>query len=169
MDNRKETDVEAVFQNLIKTTDCAVELKKLMRILTARIKNLQDDISKEPKNIEQTHDCFSERMVETAKHLHEITSLATELQNNIQKLNIELSIQPANIREQKGRRIIHATDSGFDSAVYSATSNVITCDVLCGLQDTNPPENTCQSCSSVFLEACGQNYPITQNNKDSEC
>lgn len=151
MDSEKETDVDLTIQALDETAKCAVEFKKLLRLLNARIRNLEDGRSEEAPIIEQKLDYVSERIEGTAVHVHEVTILATELQNNMQKLNF--FIQPPNIREKKGRRSIQATDSGFDSTTYSGTSKVINNDVVSGIQDTNPPGNQKHSCSSLLLEA----------------
>ncbi|CAG2240880.1 unnamed protein product [Mytilus edulis] len=151
MDSEKETDFDLTIQALDQITKCAVEFKKLLRLSNARVKNLEDGRSEEEPITEQKLDCISERLEGTSVHVHEVTILAAELQNNMQKLNF--AYQPPNIRERKGRRSIQATDSGFDSTTYSGTSKVLNNDVASGIQDTNPPGNLNQSCSSLSLEA----------------
>lgn len=77
-------------------------IQKLLRILNARIKNLEDDRFGEEPIIDRSRDCISENITGTAANIHEIPYLVAELQNNMQKYN--LLIQPSYIREEKGSK-----------------------------------------------------------------
>lgn len=191
MDNKKETDVESTIHTLDETKKCALEFKKLLRILNARFKNLEDDRFGEESKIDQNRNRISERIMQTAINIHDIPNLIAELQNNMQKFSF--AFQPSYIREEKGRALIQATDSGFDSTTYSGTSKIISgiipatdklfddetdtsnvmtnSDVtgLGGIQDTNPPGNPHHSCPSLYMEAGGGNYLTIKTEKDSQC
>lgn len=104
MDNKKETDVESTIHTFDETMKCALELKKLLRILNARIKNLEDDRFGKESKIDRSRDCISEKIADTAANIHEIPYLVAELQNNMQKYN--LVIQPSYIREEKGSKFL---------------------------------------------------------------
>ncbi|XP_063404233.1 uncharacterized protein LOC134687706 [Mytilus trossulus] len=136
MENKKETDVGITIQTWDETQKCAAEFKKLLRILTARIKNLEETrFSEELRaTIDQELNCFSERITDTAAQLNEIPHLVAELQNTMLKFN--LTNQLPHIRRERGRALIPATDSGFDSTTYSGTSKIINSGII---PSTNRP------------------------------
>lgn len=104
MENKKQTDVEITIQTWDETKKCAAEFKKLLRILTARIKNLEENRFSEelPAKIDQELNSFSERITDTAAQLHEIPHLVSELQNTMLKFN--LINQPPQIRQKRGSK-----------------------------------------------------------------
>ncbi|VDI73542.1 Hypothetical predicted protein [Mytilus galloprovincialis] len=143
MEDKNESDVDVTIKALDDIEKLGVEYRKQLRMVNARLRNLQEEELIEATQNEQKTDIISGKLEKIATGNNEVSILFIKFQNNTKKWK-ELANLPVK-REEKGRQTIQETDSGFGSA----TSKVLNSNVLSGIQDTNPPGNEHQHCSEA--------------------